>query len=96
MKQLTIYCADELNEKVRHILHHYDLEGFIHKPGLFATRFKPEGTYGKDMTWQANAFILFSEEEQIRGITQEIQGLIDASEIEPCLRIVVIPIELIY
>lgn len=96
MKQLTVYCSEELSEDIQHILHHYDLEGFIHEPGMVATKFKPKGSYGKDMSWQTNIFVVFPEDQQLEGIVGELKHYINACEIEPCLRIIVTSVDLIY
>jgi len=96
MKQLTLYCSEELNDRVSQILHHYDLDGYIHNPGLFATTFKPKGSYVKDMAWEAHVYILFLSDEQLQGLLEELKQYINACDIEPCIRIVVTPVELIY
>jgi hypothetical protein len=96
MKQLTIYCSSELNETVNRVLHHYELEGFIHMPEIYGNKPRPKGSYEQDLAWQANAFVIFPNDEQLRGITSELIEFANQCRVKPCLRMVVTPIEQLY
>lgn len=96
MKQLTIYCSEELTDEVNHVLHKYEVEGFIHMPGIYGNKLKPRGSYEKDQIWQAAAFTVFPEENKLTSIMNELQGYARKCNIEPCLRMVVLPVEEMY
>jgi hypothetical protein len=96
MKQLTIYCSMELNNKVNQVLHKYEVEGFIHMPGIYGNKLKQKGSYEKDLTWEASAFVVFPEDQKVRHIIQDLQDFADKCEIKPCLRMVVVPVEQMY
>lgn len=96
MKQLTIYCSEELNDTVNKILHNYEIEGFIHMPGIFGEKFKPKDSFGKDLVWQACAFVVFPGEDQIESILNELQEYANRCKDKPCLRMVVTPIDKLY
>ncbi len=88
MKQLTIYCSEELNERITQILHHYELEGFIHMPGIYGNKFKPKGSFTSDLSWQACAFIVFPNESQLQGLVNELREFADKCGESPCMRLV--------
>ena len=93
MKQLTIFCSEELENRVSEVLHKFEIESFIHMPGIFGTRLKPKGSYEKDQTWQATAFVIHTIESKIDKIIQELQKFTSQCEIQPCLRLVVTKVE---
>ncbi len=90
MKQLTIYCSEELNDSVSQILHHYEIEGFIHMPGIYGNKLKPRGSFEKDLAWQACAFIVFPEDDQLQSLMAELQQFAQKCGESPCLRMVVV------
>jgi hypothetical protein len=96
MKQLTIYCSEEMTDEVSQVLRKHDVEGFIHLPQIYGTKRKPKASFGKDLTWQASAFVVFPNGEQLTGIVNQLQEYAARCEVEPCLRMVVAPIEQMY
>ncbi|NIV94901.1 hypothetical protein GWN42_19440 [candidate division KSB1 bacterium] len=96
MKQLTIFCSEELTGEVSQVLHKYEVEGFIHMPGLYGNKLKPKGSFEKDLTWQASAFVIFPDETKLSSIIQELSDYANKCEVRPCLRMVVVPVEQMY
>lgn len=96
MKQLTIYCSTELNESVVQIFRDHEIENYVHVPELYGNALKKRGSYERDQVWKANSFVLFLEESVVDKIISDLKGYIDKCEIQPCLRLVVTPIEQIY
>jgi len=96
MKQLTIYCSHELTDEVNRVLHRFEVEGFINMSGLTGNKLKPRGSYEKDLAWSAAAFVVFAEADRLKSITTALKDYADRCEVEPCLRMVVVPIEEIY
>jgi len=45
MKQLTIYCTEELIGQVNQILHNAGIEEYIHMPGLYGNKLKTKGSF---------------------------------------------------
>ncbi|MFQ5769715.1 MAG: hypothetical protein ACE5HX_04210 [bacterium] len=93
MKQLTIYCSAELEPDVSQIFHKYEIDGFIHIPGIYGNKLKPRGSLEKDQIWPASGFVLHTDELNIRGIIQDLQNYANKCDIQPCLRMVVTPVE---
>ena len=96
MKQLTIYSSRELTDEVNRVLHDVQVEGFITMSELTGNKLKPRGSYEKDMAWSATAFVVFTEADRVKEITAALRDYADRCEVEPCLRMVVVPIEEIY
>ena len=93
MKQLTIYCSEELSEQVSQTLHHFDLDGFMHMPGVYGTKLKPKGSFEKDLSWEANAFVVFPGDEQLPGLLAELKEIGSKCGEGLCLRMVVVEAE---
>lgn len=96
MKQLTIYCSEELTHEVSQVLHRNEVEGYMHLPGIYGNKLKAKGSFEKDLAWPANVFIVFPSEEQLTGIVNELQEYVNRCDVEPCLRMVVAPVEQLY
>ncbi|RMF68738.1 MAG: hypothetical protein D6743_02965 [Calditrichaeota bacterium] len=96
MKQLTIYCSDELNEAVTQVLRHHDLDGFIHVPELYGNRIRPKGSLEQDVTWTASAFVSFPEKEKLDAVVKELEAFANRCRVKPCLRIVVSPVDYVF
>lgn len=96
MKQLTIYCSEELTNEVSQVLHKHEVEGFIHMPGIYSNKLKPKGSYEKDLIWQTSAYVTFPGDEQLTDIMNELKEYANQCKIETCLRMVVVPVEQMY
>ncbi len=93
MKQITIYCGEELNEPVTQILHKHEVDSFVHMPELYGTTLKEHGSFQKDLAWQACAYILFIENGKVTNLMADLRELTDHCEVQPCLRVTATPIE---
>ncbi len=93
MKQLTIYCSQELLHTVNQVFHKYEVEGFVHIPGIFGNKLKPKDSREQDLTWQAEAFVVFDEGNKLEGIMRDLQDFANKCDVKPCLRMVLLPIE---
>jgi hypothetical protein len=93
MKQVTIYCGEELNEPVTHLLHKHQVGSFVHVPELYGNTMKEHGSFRKDLAWQACAYILFIDDVKVKNLMADLQHLAENCEVQPCLRVTVVPIE---
>jgi hypothetical protein len=90
MKQLTIYCSRDLEERVVHVLDHAGVEAFFRSSTGTGVRFLPQGQLPRTMTWEALFFLVPAiEEPALEQVIDELQRYSGSCEIEPCLRIVV-------
>lgn len=96
MKQLTIYCGEELNETITQLLHKHSVESFMHLPEIYGNTVKPKGSYEKDMVWPASAFILFIDGQELSGIMSDLKEFANKCRVKPCLRLAVTPVEELY
>jgi hypothetical protein len=96
MKQLTIYCSEELIGQVNQVLHNVGIEDYVHMPGLYGNKLKTKGSFEKDLTYPASAFIVHAPSEKIDGIVAELQDYANQCGIKPCLRMVVISPEQVH
>ena len=63
MKQLTIYCSRDLEERVVAVLDHAGAEGYLRLAGATANRFSPSGQVPRVSSWEATLFLVPGTEE---------------------------------
>jgi len=89
MKQLSIYCSRDLEERVIHALDHAGIEMFLRVPGI-GERFLDAGQLPRTMRWDAALFLVpGAEADRIDRVIGELEQFTGSCEIEPCLRLVV-------
>jgi hypothetical protein len=94
MKQLTIYCSHDLEERVVTALDEAGVEGFVRLGHATANRFRGPGEVPRALTWEATMFLVPGvPEERADAVVRELSGYAGACDIAPCLRIVVSPVE---
>jgi hypothetical protein len=96
MKQLTIYCTEELTGQVNQALHNFQIEEYIHMPGLYGNKLKTKGSFEKDQTYPASAFVVYAAADKIEAVVSELQEYANQCSIKPCLRMAVLATEQIY
>ena len=96
MKQLTIYCSDELTEQVGRVLRRQHIDSFVHIPSIYGNRTSSQASINKDIVWHAEAFVVFTEGQQLEAIMNELADFANACEANPCLRMVVTPVEKLF
>jgi hypothetical protein len=97
MKQLTVYCSRDLEDRVIAALDHAGAEGFFRVGGSSGSKFLPAGELPRTTSWDAVAFTVPAiEADAAMKVVDELETFADACEIQPCLRIVLIPIEQVW
>lgn len=93
MKQLSIYCSRDLEERVLHALDHAGIEMFLRVPGI-GERFLGRGQLPRTMRWEAALFLVpGASSERIDRVVAELSQYAGECEIEPCLRLVVASVD---
>lgn len=97
MKQLTIYCSRDLEDRVVNAFDHAHLEGFLRIGGASGSKFFDAGEVPRTMDWEATVFLVpGAQEAQVESVVGELGEYASKCETYPCLRIIVSPVEQIY
>ena len=93
MKQLTVLCSSDLSETVAHALVRAGVEGWLHVPEASAVRPGAAAEHGRYPRWPAEMFVVPAEDAQARAVVEALREHTDNCDTEPCLRILVVPME---
>ena len=97
MKQLTIYCSRDLENRVVNALDHARLEGFLRIGGASGSKFCDPGEVPRTMDWEATMFLVpGAEDTQVQAVVDELAEYASSCDTYPCLRIAVTPVEQVY
>jgi hypothetical protein len=96
MKQLTIYFTEELTGQVNQALHHAQIEEYVHMPGLYGNKLKVKGSFEKDLTYPASAFVIYAAAETVEQIVAELKDYANQCGVKPCLRMAVVTTEQVF
>ena len=97
MKQLTIFCSRDLEDRVVSALDRAKVDAFLRVGEATGNRFRSAGQVPRLMTWEAVLFLVpMISEEGLGAIVDELEAYAGACEIEPCLRIVVSPVDRVH
>ncbi len=97
MKQLTIYCSRDLENRVVNALDHAALEGFLRIGGASGSKFCDPGEVPRTMDWEATVFLVpGTEDTKVQAVVNELAEYASSCDTSPCLRIAVTPVEQIY
>jgi hypothetical protein len=89
MRELTIYCTEELRNQVDQILHRCQVDDYIHMPGLYGNKLKVKGSFEKDLTYPASAFLVYATKEKTEQVVTELKAYANQCSVKPCLRMAV-------
>ena len=93
MKQIMVYCNNEIRDDVIKIINQYEVGGYLEVGEAYGCIPKRKDQLeGKDLTWPASMFIAFDEDKKIKAIFEDLKRLVDRCETKPCLRLVVLDI----
>ena len=97
MKQLTIFCSRDEEEHVVTALDRAGIPGYLRVGDATGHRFLDPGRIPRDMTWEAAMFVVPAvSEERMSAAVKELRAYAGECEIEPCLRIVISPVDDVY
>jgi hypothetical protein len=97
MKQLTVYCSRDLEERVVAALDRAGAEGFFRVGGSSGSKFLPAGELPRTTSWDAVALTVPAiPPDAAQKVVAELEAYANACEIQPCLRIVMTAIEQVW
>ncbi len=96
MKQITILCSSDLASQVQEALVRGGVEGFLRLPNAVGVKPGAAARRGQWPRWEAEMFVAPVPDEAVRRIVEPLEALAGQCEVEPCLRILVAPLEAVY
>ena len=97
MKQLTVFCNRDEEERVVKALDRAGIPRYLRVGDATGHQFLDPGQIPRDMTWEATMLVVPAvSEERMRSAVEELRAYAGKCEIEPCLRIVVSPVDEVY
>ena len=94
MKLVQVFCSRDLEHRVLRVLDDAGVEGYLRMGDATGGKFLPRGDVPRTMTWEAVSYIVpFASEEAVARITRDLRDYAGHCEIEPCLRLLVLPVE---
>lgn len=94
MKQLTIFCSRDEESRVITALDRAGIEAYLRVGAATGNKFLEPGKIPRTMTWEAVMMVVpGAPEEKIRVVRGELGEYTRSCEIEPCLRMVVSPVD---
>ena len=94
MKQLTIFCSQDLDDRVVAALDAADVGSFLHVGDATGRQFAERGALPRTISWEASMFVVPAlEESKISLVTRDLSAHAGRCDVEPCLRMVVGSVE---
>jgi hypothetical protein len=94
MKQLTIFCSRDEETRVVAALDAAGVEGYLRVGSATGNKFLEAGRVPRTMSWEAAMFVVPAlPEERARAVVQTLGDYARDCEIEPCLRMVLSPVD---
>lgn len=96
MKQLTIFCSADLSDTVRDALVRAGVPGFLKVPHAVGSKPSATWEHGRYPTWEAEMFVAAAEPANVERVVDALKQFAGKCEFEPCLRILIAPVEAVY
>jgi hypothetical protein len=96
VKQLTILCSSDLSDTVRGTLVEAGAEGFLEIPNAVGNKPGAASEFGRYPRWEAEMFLAPVTTEVAERVVKRLRDHAGTCEVEPCLRILVSPVEAVY
>lgn len=97
MRQVTVFCSRDLEPRVVDALDQAGVEGYLRVGAATGSRFLEKGRVPRAITWEAAMFVVPAAAEAcVDEIVGRLEAYAGSCEIEPCLRIVVGPVERVH
>ncbi len=94
MRQMTVFCSRDLEPRVVSAFDRAGVEGYLRLSGATGQKFMPPGQVPRTMTWEALALVVpAANDGAVESVVAELRIYAGSCEIQPCLRIVVAPID---
>ena len=90
MKQLTIFCSRDEEERVVAILERAGVQSYLRVGNATGNKFLEAGRVPRTMSWEAAMFVVPAAEDPcVRAVAEALSEYTGKCEFEPCLRFVV-------
>ena len=97
MKQLTVFCNRDEEERVVAAFDHAGIPSYLRVGDATGHRFLDPGQIPRDMTWEATLFVVPAvSEERMNAAVKELRAYTGKCEIEPCLRVVISSVDEVF
>jgi hypothetical protein len=97
VKQLTVFCNRDEEQHVVTALDQAGIPSYLRVGDATGHRFLDPGRVPRDMTWEATMFVVpAASEERIGAAVKGLRSHAGECEVEPCMRIVVSPVDEVY
>lgn len=96
MKQVTILCSSDLSTTVSETLARAGVEGFLELTGASGVKPGAAAPRGRLPRWPAGMFVAPMPAETAAHVVEALKDYAGRCEVEPCLRILVAPLEAVY
>ena len=93
MKQLTILCSTDLSDKVQEVLIRAGAVGFLNVRGASGIKPGAAAPHGRPPRWPAEMFVAPVEDAVAREVVKALGDYAGECLVEPCLRILVGPLD---
>jgi hypothetical protein len=94
MKQLTIFCSRDEEERVVSAFDHAEIPSYVRIGEATGNRFFDRGQIPRSMTWEATMFVVPAVPvDRVEAAVKELRAYATSCAIEPCMRIVVSPVD---
>jgi hypothetical protein len=94
MKQLVIYCSEDLEHQVVGALDRHGAEGYLKIPGAVGHKFLERESLPRTVSFGAIVIVVpGASEASVAAILKDLQDFAGKCEIQPCLRASVVNVE---
>lgn len=94
MKQLVIYCSDDLEHRVVSAIDRNGAEGYLRVPNAVGHKFLERERLPRSVSFDAVMIVVPGASEAcVAGILEDLQDVANRCEIRPCLRASVLDVE---
>jgi hypothetical protein len=96
LKQLTVLCSSDISDIVQTALVRAGVEGFLNVPRATGVKPGAAAPHGRTAQWAADLFVAPVPDDLVPRVVQALETYRGSCEEEPCLRILVAPLEAAY
>jgi hypothetical protein len=93
---MTIMCSSDLSDKVRDALVAARVDGFLQLPEAVGNKPGAAAEHGRVPRWEAEMFVAPMEDEAVQRVLGLLRDYVNKCDVEPCLRILVAPLDAVY
>ena len=94
MKQLTIACSDDIEDRVIALLDEAGVEGYIRLGDATGNKFTERGEAYRVMTWPATILLVPGvPDDGVTRVVSSLQRYAASCTTDPCLRVVVASVD---